>query len=670
MHLHLGTVGGQKEFHLGEPIPVTLDFEVKGPQSFQISTDIRLRHLRPQAPDEFSATPADGWVDPLKDLTWTMDSMVPSTGSWGSASLEVLHPFHIERDLNEFIVFLKPGRYVVHATSARVAGSGKPMDTNDVVLNILPRDEAWTAREFASAKATLEAGKPPKEPERIFYMDKENAQVDAVRRLRYLETEQAARYLVSIYGRGRRCDQEIEYALLASTYREAIVDEFERQMADPDLIITQSYVIPLTEVKARLLEHQQGHSLSQEDWKRLGNALDKRVLEIASHKNPEAKADTYFYLFEVGSGDLRGSPEVLRRLAALLPSASPGVAQQVITMDWEKMSSVRKQILPFLKEAVARSWPQFNPSVAGLALLRLAEMDPQAASDAALRELLSGEARIGDPELLELSLRASRLLDQALLAQYQQGKPVEARIARFASADVKDDLWRAWSAKPGWNGERQICVTPLFAYFFRVDPAAAAERLAEFRKAGGNACTALDFSGLERQLMSSGLERQLMADTKSRNPNIQRAACRMLSVGGSHAALPTLFDAMEEASGLKQELIAAVLKGRGWVLTDSDYARLTRDCAGTGMCPEIERLQRESRPPYTLRLFDLNARRGVWLVNHEVDSLTDLDSILAQLPAGTAFRWEPGSNPMSPSEQEMREKVGALLSKHRMTLRN
>ena len=28
----------------------------------------------------------------------------------------------------------------------------------------------------------------------------------------------------------------------------------------------------------------------------------------------------------------------------------------------------------------------------------------------------------------------------------------------------------------------------------------AAEQLAELRKAGGNACTALDFSGLERQL--------------------------------------------------------------------------------------------------------------------------------------------------------------------------
>jgi hypothetical protein len=670
VRLRLGTTGGRVEFHIGEPIPVTLNFEVRGPQGFQISTDIRLRHLRPQGPDEFSATPADGCVDPLGDLQWTMDAMGPSNGSWGSARLDALHPAHIERDLNEFIVFRKPGRYVVRATSDRVAGLGKRLDTNGIVLNILPRDEPWTARQFAAAKAILEAGKPPKEPERVFDTNKDNAQVDAVRSLRYLETEAAARYLVSIYGHGRRSDSEIEYALLALPYREAIVDEFERQMADPDLTLTQSYLILLTQIQARLLEHQLGRSLSHEDWKALDDATDKRVFEAASGKNPEAKAGTYYYLFEVGSGDLRGSPEVLRRLTPLLPSASHWVVEMFLTMDWGTINSVKAEILPFLKEAVARSWPQFNPSVAGLALLRLNELDAQAAQDAALKELLSDKAHIGDPELLELTLPASRLLDRALLAQYQQGRPVEARIARFASADIKEDLWRASSAKPERNGERQNCATPLFAYFFRVDPSAASERLGEIRKAGGNACTALEFSGLERQLMSPGLERQLIVDAKSGTPNIQLAAFRMLSIAGSHAALPTLLDTIEQASGQKQELIAAVLNGRRWVLMDSDFARLTRDCVGTDMCREIERRQSESQPPYTLRSLDLNGRRGVWLINREVDTLTDLSAIIEQFPAGTTFRWEPNGRRMNPDEQETREKVRALLTSRGMTLQN
>lgn len=170
--------------------------------------------------------------------------------------------------------------------------------------------------------------------------------------------------------------------------------------------------------------------------------------------------------------------------------------------------------------------------------------------------------------------------------------------------------------------------------------------------------------------MSPGLERQLIADTKSGNPNIQRAAFRMLSMAGSHLALPALLDAIEETSGPKQELIAAILNGRGWVVTDSGFVRLTKDCAETGMCQEVERRQRESRPPYTLRIFDLNGRHGVWLMNREVDSLADLNAILEQFPAGTTFRWEPNSSWMSPGEQEMREKVRALLSSHGMALRN
>ena len=123
MHLKFGTAGGRTGFHIGEAIRVTLDFDVQAPgrSGFNRSSTAP---LRPQAPDQFHATPAAGWVDPLADLTWTMDGTVPSTGSWGSAQLDALHPVHIERDLNEFIVFREPGRYMVHVTSARVAAAG------------------------------------------------------------------------------------------------------------------------------------------------------------------------------------------------------------------------------------------------------------------------------------------------------------------------------------------------------------------------------------------------------------------------------------------------------------------------------------------------------------------------------------------------------------------
>ena len=56
-HVRLGTVGNQTQFHIGQPIPITLDFETDGPQNLLVDTDARLRHLKPQGRDVFSATP-------------------------------------------------------------------------------------------------------------------------------------------------------------------------------------------------------------------------------------------------------------------------------------------------------------------------------------------------------------------------------------------------------------------------------------------------------------------------------------------------------------------------------------------------------------------------------------------------------------------------------------
>lgn len=66
VHVRLGTVGNQTRFHMGQAIPITLDFQTDGSQSFRVDTDVRLRDLKPQGPDVFSATPEDGWMDPVE----------------------------------------------------------------------------------------------------------------------------------------------------------------------------------------------------------------------------------------------------------------------------------------------------------------------------------------------------------------------------------------------------------------------------------------------------------------------------------------------------------------------------------------------------------------------------------------------------------------------------
>jgi len=323
-------------------------------------------------------------------------------------------------------------------------------------------------------------------------------------------------------------------------------------------------------------------------------------------------------------------------------------------------------LVPILKQAVSRPWPQLSPNVPGLALLRLAELDRASATEFARNALLSGQPAIGDPQLVEFSIPASPDLDQALLAQYRAGKPVDARIARFASPAIKDEMWRVYDQKHA--ADKPECATPLLAYFFRVDAEAAARRVDESRKAGPSPCMALQFAGLERSLMSPGLERQLVVDTKSPDPNLRRAAYQALSLAGSPAALSSLFQSLDQGPEPPANVTRAILQGRNWVLTETDYARLMKACTGTPACSEEARIQRESAPPYTLRLFESFGHRGVWLSNREVDGMDDLDELLKQYPVGSEFRWQSAGAVIGNDERDMHDRVQTLLMTRGMTL--
>jgi hypothetical protein len=224
------------------------------------------------------------------------------------------------------------------------------VESSGLALDILPRDELETARLFAGARATLEAGKPPKEPERTFYFDKENAQSEAIRTLRYLDTEAAATYLASIFGQARRTSSEMEYALLASQHREAAVRELERHMADPDLMLTQNYTSTLIQLKARLQESKIGHAFLQADWEALDEAVGKRVFSLAAGKTPEAKAGTYFYLFETGSKSFRNTPEMLRLVLESFPFVSAFQASVLLSSNWPDVRGAGSQLAPLLRQ--------------------------------------------------------------------------------------------------------------------------------------------------------------------------------------------------------------------------------------------------------------------------------------------------------------------------------
>ena len=85
----------------------------------------------------------------------------------------------------------------------------------------------------------------------------------------------------------------------------------------------------------------------------------------------------------------------MRRLVLeSLPSLSPFSIEILLSSTWGEIRDASPQVVPFLKQAVSRQWPQISPSIPGLALLRLAEFDPSAALDLARDALFPATFRL------------------------------------------------------------------------------------------------------------------------------------------------------------------------------------------------------------------------------------------------------------------------------------
>src|ERR1700678_3833089 len=94
--VRLSAIGGKTQFRIGQPITVTLTFETAGATKYSVVVAVPPRHLRPQAPDQFTAEPATGWVDPLKDLQWNMEAGGSSAMPQSQAVLDAAHQVTVE----------------------------------------------------------------------------------------------------------------------------------------------------------------------------------------------------------------------------------------------------------------------------------------------------------------------------------------------------------------------------------------------------------------------------------------------------------------------------------------------------------------------------------------------------------------------------------------------
>jgi hypothetical protein len=124
----------KSEFYSGELIPLELSFTSTQPNGFLAAPGIQDRGGRMNGLEEFLVDPAALTEDPLRGLPGATGAMGGIFG--GPVSLSD-KPYTVEKLLNEWVRFRKPGRYRIAVLSRRVAQINNPITRPELVSNIL-----------------------------------------------------------------------------------------------------------------------------------------------------------------------------------------------------------------------------------------------------------------------------------------------------------------------------------------------------------------------------------------------------------------------------------------------------------------------------------------------------------------------------------------------------
>lgn len=342
-----------------------------------------------------------------------------------------------------------------------------------------------------------------------------------------------------------------------------------------------------------------------------------QALGSLDRKTGSARAQMELDLYRFYSGN-SPSPEMLRRDFPSLPESAQ---MQYLNNSNFFSAKERESYLTFIAKGQTTSRDS--------ALRLLFDVNPTAARTLILDRMRNGDFGADMTSLVILPDRTLPEMDEVLAAAYEQHKPVDLLIARYATERIAGRIRAAYANSPN--------CTSIVAYFFRVDPAFTAGLPSDQLNC------AWDYA---RILMSPGLEDAAVRGLSDAEPSVRDSAANLLKYAISARPKTHLLDALKSFQRFpsnyseleEQTYVNVLLASNGWIVTAKELREIEKSCMSEN-CRYAVKLARER----FLKPIDITVESDgnpplAWVGPYELSSLEVLKSKILQFPRGTRFR--------------------------------
>jgi len=703
--LQVSIATNQREFRIGETIPLQLSFSSTVKDHYQVNMAQYDRSGRMNY-EHFEASPADGAVDPLPTYTGGM-------GGLTSFKYLTTEPWTIKLNLNEWVRFTQPGEYRIVVSSGRV-GVRDPSNTfgtspttarsNEVALKIVPANPEWQKEVLRDAVAALDAPAPAKQQQTEQYTASRR---QALETLRFLGSGDAARELAKRM-RGEDSgglDYICMLGLISSPERSVARSALEEALADPDHPIDGNFLYALRMINS-------DPNAPNANWREAQQKVAEELFAALPGKRGKALSISLSTAVnEAWNGNAvpqQTQEKLVSQLISMFDQLPVNEQNSLLSYRWDKIKS--PAMLPILKRYAQsfHDFPEMRDSraydslqLSASALRHWYELDPAGARPAVITEITRPRPRFDARVLGLLPDETLPEVDFALAEHFAASNDLDGSshlaslIARYATAAILPQITEKLDPKIGkWACAIQ---NPILAYLLRVNPAIARPRIEQAIAARGEQLTACNqglFQGISEIRYDPVLEEIGIQSLDDPDPQVAMTAATMLGKFGSSAAESALWRRYASWStqwtgresqlditfgeglndkayqlGLGQNLMQALATGKSWL---SDKAKLQR----LSELSKVKRIQQQldgylkiwEEPDISIS-FEHNSGPFPFhalVAQYEFQSLDALKEKLAQFPSGTKFFLSTPAE--STANDQTVAELRTFLSSHGMSL--